>query len=96
MAWIGIFLLWVIQLYIFILILRAVFEWIRMFSRGWRPRGVVLVIANICYALTDPPLKALGRVIPPLRLGSIGLDMGFIALFVLLFLAQIFIRIIFF
>lgn len=69
-----------LYLYFLILIGRLVLEWIQVFAREWRPTGVVLVIAELIYTLTDPPLKALRRVIPPLRLGSISLDLAFLVL----------------
>ncbi|WP_134772855.1 YggT family protein [Ornithinimicrobium flavum] len=72
----------VLQLYIFVLIARLVFDWIQVFAREWRPRGPILVLANGIYTLTDPPLKALRKVIPPLRIGGIALDLGFIVLII--------------
>lgn len=69
-----------LDVYILILILRLVFDYITMFARDWRPRGMVLVLAETLYSLTDPPLNALRRVVPPLRLGSISLDLGFLIL----------------
>nr|WP_218913171.1 YggT family protein [Janibacter alkaliphilus] len=70
----------VLYLYFLVLIGRLVLEWVQVFAREWRPRGAVLVIAELIYTLTDPPLKALRRVIPPLRLGSISLDLAFLVL----------------
>lgn len=87
----GLFL-WILYLltgiYITVLIARAVLDWISVLSRDFRPRGFVLIIANLLYTLTDPPLRALRRVIPPLRLGAVALDMGFIVLLLILGLAQ--------
>lgn len=71
----------ILDLFLFALIGRLVFDWIQMFARDWRPRGVVLVIAEAFYTVTDPPLKALRRVIPPLRLGGVALDLAFLLLF---------------
>lgn len=75
-------------LYLFVLIARLVFDWIQVFSRDWRPSGVVLVIAEFAYTLTDPPLNWLRRYIPPLRLGGIALDLGFIILFLAISIAM--------
>ena len=69
-----------LDIYILILILRLVFDYITMFAREWRPRGMVLVLAEALYSLTDPPLNAIRRFVPPLRLGSISLDLGFLIL----------------
>ena len=73
----------VVFLYLVVLIGRLVFDWIRNFARDWRPRGIVLLVAEPVYTLTDPPLQALRRVIPPLRLGGITLDLSFIVLFII-------------
>ena len=72
------FLLW---LYLLILIGRLIFEYVQQFSRSWRPRGVLLILVSTIYALTDPPLKFLRRIIPPLRLGGVSLDLSFLVLF---------------
>ena len=67
-------------IYFVIVIARLVLEWIQAFARDWRPRGPMLVIAETVYTLTDPPIRFLRRVIPPLRLGPIQLDLGFMVL----------------
>ncbi|WP_407318191.1 YggT family protein [Isoptericola halotolerans] len=68
-------------LFLVCLIVRLVFDWVQVFARDWRPRGVVLVIAEAVYTVTDPPLRALRRLIPPLTLGSIRLDLAFLVIF---------------
>lgn len=70
-----------LNLYILVLMLRVVLDWVQMFARSWRPTGLVLVLANIVYGLTDPPLRWLRRVIPVLRMGAMGIDMSFLVLF---------------
>ncbi|MCW1073727.1 YggT family protein, partial [Streptococcus anginosus] len=50
----------------------------------WRPSGALLVIVNIVYALTDPILNLVRKIIPPLRLGGIAIDIGFIVVFIVL------------
>ena len=70
----------VVLLYLIILLARAVLDWVQVFARDWRPKGASLVVAEIVYTLTDPPLKALRRIIPPLRLGAVSLDVAYMAL----------------
>jgi YggT family protein len=72
----------VLDLYFIVLIGRLIFDWIQVFSRDWRPSGVILVVAEFIYSLTDPPLRALRRVIPPLRLGGVALDLAFLVLII--------------
>lgn len=69
-------------LYVFFLLLigRLIFDWIQVFARQWRPTGIVLVVAETIYTVTDPPLRALRKVLPPLRIGGIALDLAFLVL----------------
>jgi YggT family protein len=53
------------------------------FSRGFRPTGALLVIFEIVFTITDPPMRFLRRFIPPLRLGGIAIDLSFLLLFIL-------------
>jgi YggT family protein len=78
----------VLWLYLLCLVVRMVLDWVQYFARGWRPTGVVLVLAEAVYTVTDPPLRALRRIIPPLRLGNIGLDLGFMLLFLVVLIAS--------
>lgn len=82
MRFIGYFLQLFVSIYTLILLIRLVFDWIQFFSPQWTPRGAILVFLNLIYAVTAPPLRFLRRFIPPLRLGEISLDIGFIVLFV--------------
>lgn len=68
----------VLDVFFVLLIARLVFDWIQVFARQWTPRGVVLVVAEAAYTVTDPPIKAVRRVVPPLRLGGVGIDLAFL------------------
>jgi YggT family protein len=90
MGILKIVLYYVLSIYLVILIGRLVISWIQAFARSWRPAGVVLVVAETIFTLTDPPLKFLRRYIPPLRLGTVALDLSFMVLFiVVLILLQV-------
>ena len=82
-----------LQIFFFLLIARLVLDYVQMFARSWRPTGVVLVLAEIIYSITDPPLKALRRVIPPLRIGGIALDLSFLVVIILVQLLAAFVRV---
>ena len=79
----------VVFLYFLVLIGRVVFDWIRIFAREWRPRGAVLLVAEPVYTLTEPPLRALRKVIPSLRVGGLSLDLSFMVLFFVVYLLLI-------
>jgi YggT family protein len=68
LLWFFIAMLWV----------RFVVDWVQVFARSWSPHGVLLVLLEIVYSVTDPPIKALRRVIPPLRIGNFALDLSFL------------------
>lgn len=72
----------VLWLYLLVLIGRLVFDIVQMLARDWKPKGFVLIVAEIIYTLTDPPLRALRRVIPPIRFGGVSLDVAFLVLFI--------------
>ena len=83
-------LVYVLYLYLVILIGRMIFSWVQAFARDWRPTGFVLVLAEVIFTLTDPPLKFLRRYIPPLRLGTVAMDLSYMVLFiVVLILLQV-------
>ena len=74
-------ILWsILNLYLLILLVRVVLDWIQVFARQWRPRGGVLVLANLVYALTDPPLRVIRQRVPMARLGGVGIDLSFLVL----------------
>lgn len=73
----------IVSLYVYVLLARVIIDLIQVFSRDWRPTGFVLVLCEIVYTLTDPPIKLMRRIIPPVRLGQISLDLGFIVVFIL-------------
>lgn len=70
----------VLYVYFIVLIARLIFEWVQVFARQWHPRGAILVVAETVYTLTDPPLKLLRRIIPPLRVGQVRIDLAFLVL----------------
>ncbi len=75
---------YVIYLYIIIVLARVVIETTRQFSRSWRPGGVAAVPLELVYVLTDPPIRALRRLVPPLRLGNVSLDLSVIIVLIAL------------
>ena len=70
-----------LQLFLFALLGRLILDYIRMFARNWKPSGISLYLVEAVYAITDQPMRFVGRFIPPLRLGAVSLDMSFIVLF---------------
>lgn len=75
-------------LFLVTLIIRLVFDLVQMFARQWSPRGAALVTAHVVYSMTDPPLKRIRRLIPPLQLGGISLDLAFLIVFIVVSIAM--------
>lgn len=69
---------------------RFVFDWVQVLNPAFRPRGPVVVLAEASYTITDPPIKAVRRVVPPLQLGGVRLDLAWtIVLIVVLILMSL-------
>ena len=72
----------VLLVFLLLLFARFVVDWVMVLARSWRPSGLVAAGLEVVYTTTDPPLKAVRKVIPPLNLGSIRLDLGFMVLLI--------------
>ena len=77
-----------LQLYLLVMIGRLVFDYVQMFARSWRPTGFLLVLVETIYYLTDPPLNFFRRFIPPVRIGSVSLDLSFLVVIILIQVAM--------
>jgi YggT family protein len=64
-----------------------------MFARNWRPKSAVIALFEVIYAITDPPMRFVGRFIPPLRLGGVALDLSFIVILLILNFASTIVRV---
>ena len=71
----------VLLAFLVLLVIRLVVEWVFVFRRDYRPTGFAAVVLEFVYTVTDPPLRALRRVLPPLRIGNAALDVAFFVLF---------------
>jgi YggT family protein len=72
----------VLTVFMVLLFARFVVDWVMVLARSWRPAGLVAAGLEVVYSTTDPPLKAVRRVIPPLNLGTIRLDLGFMVVLI--------------
>ena len=80
------YLLW---LYIVLILARIVIEWTRQFARRWRPVGTAAVGLELVYVATDPPIRLLRRLVPPLQLGTVSLDLSVIILLIVLIVLRV-------
>ena len=74
-------------LFILLLFARIVFSWVMAYARDWKPTGPMLLLAEGTFTVTDPPIKALRRVIPPVTMGQIRLDFAMMLLLLASFMA---------
>ena len=83
---VGSTLYFVLQAYLILLIARIVVDYVFISARDWRPSGPVLVLIELIYTVTDPPIKLLQRVIPSIRVGMFDfqLTVVFLILFILI------------
>jgi YggT family protein len=78
----------VLLVFLILLFARFIIDWVMVLARGWRPHGVVAAGLEVVYSTTDPPLKALRKIIPPLNLGTVRLDLGFMVLFIVVIILR--------
>lgn len=93
---VGSFIALVLWLALVLLIARFVLDWVQLLARSWRPSGFVAVLCEAIYTVTDPPLRLVRGVVPPIRLGGAALDLSPMILIIVIYLLQIINRIIFF
>ncbi len=88
----GIILLALLRLYTLVLIVRIIIEMIQSFSRQFNPPRWFMVIAEPLFVITDPPVKALRRIVRPMQMGGVALDLSVLVLFIILQLLQLIVR----
>ncbi len=81
-------LLTLLDLFKYALFIRLIIDYVRIFARNWRPNSFLIAIFEFIYTVTDPPMKFVGRFVPPLRLGGVSLDLSFIVLLIAIGLAK--------
>ena len=65
-----------IQIYILLLVVRVVMSWFPI-----SPNGPAETVAGVLYMVTDPVLVPLRRLLPPVRMGAMALDLSPIVAF---------------
>lgn len=96
MTQLGIILILLVRIYTWVLIARIIIEMIQSFSRQFNPPRWFMVVAETLFVITDPPVKALRRLIPPLQMGGVALDVSVLVLFILLSILTRILQIVFF
>lgn len=72
----------VLLVFLILLVFRLVMDYVFMFARSFRPEGPFAIALELTYTATDPPIKAVRRVLPPLRVGNVSLDLAFMVVFI--------------
>ena len=86
-TFLGILLI-LVQLFTYLLLARIVIVMIQSFSRSWQPGRAFSVVGEIIFTITDPPVKLLRRVIPPMPMGGVQLDVSVLVLFFILMILR--------
>lgn len=90
MGIIGALIGYALWAYLMLLLVRMVVSWVELLQPSWRPRGVVLVVLELVYSITDPAVRLVNRLVPSVRIGGVRLDLGFMVLwFAIVILMQI-------
>jgi len=92
MAAVGEFILFITWVAVLILLARFIIDWVQVLARSWRPKGIVAALCEAIFTITDPPLRAIRGVIPPIRMGGAMLDLSPMVLLIGLYIVQIVVR----
>jgi YggT family protein len=92
---VGAIILAILNVFWAFLFVRLIVDWVQVFARSWTPRGPVLVVLEVVYSITDPPIMFVRRFVPPLRIGSIAIDTSFLIVFVVVYLLRVLVQMIF-
>jgi YggT family protein len=93
---VGAILLLILNIFLGLMLVRLVVDWVQVFARSWTPKGPVLFVLEIVYTVTDPPIMFVRRFVPPLRLGGIALDTSFLIVLLVVYLLRILVSMLFF
>jgi YggT family protein len=85
----GVLIELILWFFILFLLARLVADYVQMFARSWEPKGFILVLMELLYSVTDPPIKLLRRLIPPIRMGGISLDLSLLIVLLLCYILQL-------
>jgi YggT family protein len=86
---VGTILWFLLNIFLGLMLVRLVVDWVQVFARSWSPKGPVLFVLEIVYTATDPPIKFVRRFVPPLRLGAVMLDTSFLIVLIVVYLLRI-------
>ena len=92
MAIVGEFLLFITWVAVLVLLARFIIDWVQLLARSWRPQGIVAAFCEAIFTITDPPLRAVRGVIPPIRMGGAMLDLSPMVLLIGIYIVQILVR----
>ncbi|TMM15460.1 MAG: YggT family protein [Actinobacteria bacterium] len=62
---------WVIQAYVIVIFARVILSWFPI-----TPGTPMASVARVLYSVTEPVLGPIRRVLPPMRMGGMGLDLS--------------------
>ena len=62
---------WILQAYVIVIFARVILSWFPI-----TPGTPVESVMRVLYAVTEPVLGPIRRVLPPMRMGGMGLDLS--------------------
>lgn len=88
MGLIALILWWALQVFFFAMMGRLIVDLLLSVNPSWRPKGFVLILVELVMTVTDPALKLVKRIIPPIRMGVIQFDLGWTLIVMAIFFLQ--------
>jgi YggT family protein len=69
-----------------LLFLQVIVSW--LLTAGWRPRGPLYQVVDVLYRIANPIFRPLRGLLPPIRMGAMGLDLSPLIVFIVLGILQ--------
>jgi YggT family protein len=83
------FILWLLlQAYFLVMFARVIIELLANNNPSLRNNPFIQGVARFAFVLTEPPLKLMRKVIPNIRFGSVGIDLSWAILLLLISIAS--------
>jgi YggT family protein len=78
-----------LTVFFWVLLIRVILSWAELLGFRRPYAGPLATAIGLLYTITEPVLRPLRAMIPPVRMGAVGLDLSVIIAFVILYVLQL-------
>ena len=75
----GMIILTLLQFYFMLMVARMVLSWVTVLAPNFTPERALVVLFEVVYTLTDPPIRFFSRFLPNVHTAGVSFSLGFLA-----------------